>query len=52
MLSVQQMAARQNHSMMTVLDLIVNQVHIIWESDNYVPLLLLLDIVGAFDRLV
>ena len=52
MLPAQQMGARQNRSTMTALDLLVNQVHTIWESGDYVASLLSLDIVGAFDRVV
>lgn len=52
MLPAQQMGARPNRSTETALDLIVNQVHTIWQTGNNVASLLSLDITGAFDRVV
>ena len=52
MLPAHQMGARKNRSTETALDLIVNQIHTIWQSGNYAASLLALDISGAFDRVV
>ena len=52
MLPAYQMGARQSRSTETALDLIVNQVHTVWQEGNNVATLLSLDITGAFDRVV
>ena len=44
-----QIRACQNWFTEIILDLLVNQVHKIWSTENYVTLLLLLDITGAYD---
>src|SRR5204862_7249412 len=38
--------------MKTVLDLLVNQVHEIWGAGDYMTSLFMLDITGAYDRVI
>ena len=52
MLPELQIGARESRSSETALNLLVNQVHIVWEEGEFVASLLLLDITGAFDRIV
>ena len=49
MLSIYQMGARQDQLIKIALDLLVNQVHEIWRDEDYMALLLFLDITGVYD---
>jgi hypothetical protein len=44
-----QIGNRKNRSVETALYLLIDQIHTAWKEDNQVALVLLLDIVGAFD---
>ena len=52
MLSKQQMKKCQDYSTETVLDLLINQMHEIWNAGNYVVFLLILDITKIYDRMI
>ena len=52
MLSEQQMREYQNCFTKTALDLLINQMHEIWNIENYVVFLLILDIMKIYNRTV
>ena len=52
MLSEQQMRECQNCFTKTVLNLLINQMHEIWNAENYVVFLLTFDITKIYDRTV
>ncbi len=47
-----QIRIRENCFSETALNLLVNQMHIIWEKKNYVIFLLLLNIIDVFDQII
>ena len=52
MLSEQQMREHQNCFIETTLNLLINQMHEIWNAENYVVFLLTLDIIKVYDRMI
>ena len=52
MLSELQIRAQENYLLKIALNLLMNQMHIIWSEENYVVSLLLLNIINVFDWVV
>ncbi len=49
MLSELQIKTQENYSLKIALNLLVNQMHAIWNEEDYVVSLLLLNIMSVFD---
>ena len=52
MLLKQQMREYQDHSIETALDLLINQIHEIWDAENYIIFLLTLNIIEVYNKIV
>ena len=52
MLLKQQMRECQDHSTEIILDLLINQMHEIWDAENYVVFLLTLDITKVYNKMI